>query len=253
MHFFNINISISYWKFIILGIILLLIIGFVAWLVCSYYTFKWLKKNIDMDVYYLNEYNAGSRKILEKYGDYPIKRMYLVRQPITRFTKTLLNIITLYKFEREMKKYIETNESFFPFHTSIIIEVGLPNNNKKKIMIEKNNCIKLSLDFRIANNQDMRNISIRKKKYSLNTLLGQTQKRIGSNVFFNWHISRNNCQNLVKEVLVTLNKFEKNKKFILQSEIFNHLKFSSFSLHFIHTIINLVNAIESIIGKAVFF
>jgi len=152
-----------------------------------------------------------------------------------------------------MKKYIETNESFFPFHTSIIIEVGLPNNNKKKIMIEKNNCIKLSLDFRIANNQDMRNISIRKKKYSLNTLLGQTQERIGSNVFFNWHISRNNCQNLVKEVLVTLNKFEKNKKFILQSEIFNHLKFSSFSLHFINTIINLANVIESIIGRSIHF
>jgi len=243
---------VPYWKLIIFAI-LLLIIGFIIWLICSYYVLKWLKKNIDMDIYYLNEYNADSRKILEKYGDYPIKRIYLVRQPITRFTKTLLNIITLYKFEREMKKYIENNASFFPFHTSIIIEVALPNNMRKRILIEKNNCIKLSLDFRIANNQDMRNISIRKKKYSLNTLLGQTQERIGSNVFFNWHISRNNCQNLVKEVLVTLNKFEKNKKFILQSEIFNHLKFSSFSLHFINTIINLANVIESIIGRSIHF
>jgi len=215
---------VPYWKLIIFAI-LLLIIGFITWLICSYYVLKWLKKNIDRDVYYLNEYNSYSRKILEKYGDYPIKRMYLVRQPITRFGKTILNIITLYKFEREMKKYIETNASFLPFHTSIIIEVELPNNMRKRILIEKNNCIKLSLGFKIANNQDMRNISIRKKKYSLNTLLGQTQERIGSNVFFNWHISRNNCQNLVKEVLVTLNKFEKNKKFILQSEIFNHLNF----------------------------
>ena len=106
MHFFNINISISYWKFIILGIILLLIIGFVAWLVCSYYAFKWLKMNIDKDCFYFNEYNSDCCNMLEKYGDYPIKRIYLVRQPITRFAKILLNIITLYKFEREMKKYI---------------------------------------------------------------------------------------------------------------------------------------------------
>jgi len=137
---------VPYWKLIIFAI-LLLIIGFIIWLICSYYVLKWLKKNIDMDIYYLNEYNADSRKILEKYGDYPIKRIYLVRQPITRFTKTLLNIITLYKFEREMKKYIENNASFFPFHTSIIIEVALPNNMRKRILIEKNNCIKLSAMF----------------------------------------------------------------------------------------------------------
>ena len=91
----------------------MLIIGFAVWLVCSYYVFKWLKMNIDRDCFYFNEYNSDCCNILEKYGDYPIKRIYLVRQPITRFVKLLLNIITLYKFEREMKKYIETTKNKF--------------------------------------------------------------------------------------------------------------------------------------------
>lgn len=226
-----------------------------TWLVCSYYIFKWLKMNIDKDSFYFNEYNSDCCNILEKYGDCAIKRMYLVRQPITRFAKTLLNIITLYKFEREMKKYIETskNNVFFPYHTSIMVEIELPNKIRKNILIEKNNCIKFALDFRISDKQDMRKISLG-KKYTLKQILEETQERIGNNIFFNWQISRNNCQMLVKEILITLKKFtKKNKEFMFQHEFVKHVKFSDFSLHIINTIINLCNTIESTVGKAVFY
>ena len=256
MHFFNINISISYWKFIILSIILLLIIGFVVWLVCSYYAFKWLKMNIDKDCFYFNEYNSDCCNILEKYGDYPIKRIYLVRQPITRFAKILLNIITFYKFEREMKKYIETtkNNVFFPYHTSIMIEIELPNKTRKNILIEKNNCIKFASDFRISDKQDMRKIFLAKKKYTLKQILEETRERIGNNIFFNWQISRNNCQMLVKEILIILDRFtKKNEEFMFQHEFAKHVKFSEFSLHIINTISNICNTIESIVGKTLYF
>ena len=254
MHFFNINISISYWKFIILGLILLIIIGFVTWLVCSYYAFKWLKMNIDKDSFYFNEYNNDCCDTLEKYGDCPIKRMYLVRQPISKFAKILLNIITLYKFEREMKKYIETkNNVFFPYHTSIIIEIELPNKNRKNILIEKNNCIKFASNFRICDKQDLRKISV-SKKYTLKQILKETRERIGNNIFFNWQISTNNCQMLVKEILITLKKFnKKNKEFMFQHEFTKQVKFSDFSLHIINSISNICNTIESIVGKTLYF
>jgi len=256
MQLFNINISISYWKFIILSIILLLIIGFIAWLVCSYYVFKWLKMNIDRDCFYFNEYNSDCYSILKKYGDYPIKQIYLVRQPITRFAKILLNIITLYKFEHEMRKYSKTTHSnvFFPYHTSIIVEIELPNKTRKKILIEKNNCIKFTTDFRIFDKQDMRKISIGRKKYTLRQILEETRERIGNNIFFNWQISRNNCQMLVKEMLITIKKFtKKNKEFMFQHEFAKHVKFSDFSLHIINTISNLCNTIESVVGKTLYF
>lgn len=253
MSLFTINIS--HWQFIVLGIILFLIIGFLVWLLCSYYAFKWLKLKIDQDCFYFNEYNSDCCTILKKYGEYPIKRIYLVRQPITTFAKILLNIITFYKFEQEMKKFNETkNEIFFPYHTSIIIEVKLPNNTLKKILIEKNNCIKFALDFRISDKQDIRKISLNGKKYTLRGVLGATRERIGNNIFFNWQISRNNCQMLVKEMLITLGKFtKKNKDFMFQCEFTNHITFSDFSLHIINTISNICNTIESLVGKTLYF
>jgi len=133
------DISFSYWRVVIIGLIITLAATFIVWLVCSYYVLKWFKMNIDRDYFYFNEYNADCCNILENYGDYPIKRIYLVRQPITQTMKTLINILTLYKFEREMKKYIKlTNKGgFLVQHTSIIIEVELSDKTRKSILIEK--------------------------------------------------------------------------------------------------------------------
>ena len=256
MNLFNINISFSYWKLVILGFIALCFTILVIWLVCSYYIYKWLKMNIDKDYFYFNEYNTDCKNIIKQYGDYPIKRIYLVRQPITKMARILLNIITLYKFEREMKKYIETtkNSVFFPRHTSIIVEVELPNQIRKKILIEKNNCIKLALDFRITNNQDMRKISIGKKKYTIKKILEKTKNRIGNNIFFNWSISRNNCQIFTEELLKSINKYNtKNKKFISQNDFINQMKYPEFSLHVLNSIANIYNIVESIIGKSIYF
>ena len=152
--------------------------------------------------------------------------------------------------------YIKTtnNTVFFPQHTSVIIEIELPNKTRKQILIEKNNCLKLALDFRISNNQDMRKISIGRKKYTLNNLLEKTRVRVGNNMFFNWSICRNNCQMLTKEILITLNKFtKKNKKFMFQNEFANQIKFSEFSLHIINTIINLCNTFENLVGRTLYF
>ncbi len=256
MNLFNINISFSYWKFIILGIIALCFIGLMIWLVCSYYTYKWLKMNIDKDYFYFNEYNSDCKTILKQYGNYPIKRIYLVRQPITKFAKILLNIVTLYKFEQEMKKYIKTtnNDVFFPQHTSIIIELELPNKTRKNILIEKNNCLKLTLNFKVSAMQEMRKISMGRKKYTLQSLLEKTKERVGNNLYFNWSICRNNCQMLTKEILITLNQFtKKNKAFMFQNEFANQIKFSEFSLHIINSIINICNTFENFIGRTLYF
>ena len=88
------------------------------------------------------------------------------------------------------------------YYTSIMIEIELPNKTRKNILIEKNNCIKFASDFRISDKQDMRKISLDGKKYTLKQILEETRERIGNNIFFNWQISRNNCQMLVKEILI---------------------------------------------------
>lgn len=252
----SVNIKLGYWKLILICIIGILLLGFFIWLISSYYIYKWLRMNIDRDYYYFNQYNNDCLDVLDKYGDYPIKRVYLVRQPITKFAKILLNLITFYKFEREMKKYMAaTNkEVFFPQHTSIILEIQLPDKTRKKILVEKNNCLKLALNFRMSSDQDMKKIILQKKKFTINKLLDKTRNRIGNNIFFNWSICRNNCQTLTKEILVTLERFtESNKKFMYQNDFAQQIKFSEFSLHIMNSIINVCNTLENLLGRALYF
>ena len=52
MNLLNINISFSYWKLIILGCIALFFLALIIWIICSYYTYKWFKMNIDKDYFY---------------------------------------------------------------------------------------------------------------------------------------------------------------------------------------------------------
>jgi hypothetical protein len=155
-----------------------------------------------------------------------------------------------------MKTHIEkTNNSVFsPYHTSIMVEIELPNNTRKNILIEKNNCIKFASDFRVSDKQDMRKISIGKNKYTIKQVLEKTRGRIGNNAFFNWQINRNNCQMLIKEILITINKFtKKNEEFIFQHEFTKRFHKHEFSLHILNTVINIWNPLENILSKTLYF
>ena len=79
MNLITLNFTFSYWKIVIIGLFLTIVIGFILWLICSYYILKWFKQNIDRDYICFNEYNTDCNKVLDKYGDYPIKHIYLVR------------------------------------------------------------------------------------------------------------------------------------------------------------------------------
>ena len=261
MNIFNINISLYNLKLIILGSIIIIFIIILLWLVCSYYIYKWFKMNIKKDYFYFNEYNTSCKNILKQYGHYPIKRIYLVRQPISKITKILLNIITLYKFEKEMNNYIETtkNTLFFPSHTSIIVEIKLANQITKKILIEKNNRIKLATNFSISESQEMRRINIVKNKYTINQLLSETRTRIGDNIFFNWSIYSNNCQIFTEELLKSLNQYNKkniifiSQKNFLENMLSNQIKYPDFFFHIINNINYIHNILENIVLKFIYF
>ena len=67
----------------------------------------------------------------------------------------------------------------------------------------------------------MNDLQIKQNKYTINKILKTTRERIGDNKFFNWEICKNNCQILIKELLITLKKYNKNnKKFVYQKKIY---------------------------------
>ena len=254
MKLYGIDIPFRYINYIFSILLVTCFFTLIIRIICSYYAFKWFKISIDNYYFYLNEYNNECSTILEQYGDLPVKKIYLVRHPISRFMENLLNIVTFNKFKEELNRYKERNntDSFFPFHTMLYIELKISKDESKFLVIDKNNCIRISPTLKITNNCELRNIKVKKDKYTLNKILETTRKRIGNNKYFNWEISKNNCQKFIKEILITLKKFTKqNRNFMFQNEFVEEIKISDFSLHIIRSLTNSINFLENFIGKTI--
>jgi len=238
---YNVNLTNSQFKFIILIIIVFVIISFlisVVFAICSYFIFKYLKMSLEENNVFFYNYNKKTQKMLHLYGNCKVTKLYLVRQPFGKLVSFLLNIFTFYKYD----KLINENQDNLPYHTFMIIEIKLPNNMKKLLLLEKNNCIQLSENFFVNYLQDMKIIKIKNKKYTLNYILNTTKDRIGDKKFFNWHIFKNNCQKFMKEILITINKYNNsNKEYILRDKIFKIIYFTDFTVHFANSFFMIYN------------
>ena len=97
----------------------------------------------------------------------------------------------------------------------------------------------------INNSQQIKTLPLKNKKYTINSILNNTQKRLGNKKFFNWHVYKNNCQEFIKEILVTINKFSKyNKNYILSNNILKFFIPSEFTVHIINCSCVLNNILE---------
>jgi hypothetical protein len=235
--------------FIFLFVIIICIIGciitaFIFCMICSYFIYKYLHVNINDNYIYFYDYNDKIKALLEKYGDHSINKMYLIREPISKIIYNFIKVITFYR----------CNYSF-PYHTALMCEINMPNNIKKYIFLEKNNCININENYNINEKQSIKCIKlcIKKRKQrdatevkiTLNDILEQTRKRIGDEKFFNWHIYKNNCQLFTKEILITLNKFNKKyKKYIFQDKLLKNMFFPEITIHIFNCFINSYNIIQ---------
>jgi len=249
---YNINTTnIPYSRFIILFTIIFLIVSFFLFVLLSYFVLKFFKMALDDNNILFYQYSKKSQKLLDLYGDFNIKKIYLVRQPISTFITFLLNVFTFYKYN----KLITESQDNFPYHCSIIFEIELPNKMKKLLSLEKNNSINLCENFFIHNFLNFKTISFKNKKYTINSILKNTQKRLGNEKFFNWHVYKNNCQEFIKEILITINKYSNsNKKYILCSnKVINFFIPSEFTVHFINCCCVIYNIFEKYIYDLVLF
>ena len=255
MHLASFDIGINKWKLFILCFLLILFVGLVLIILASFFLIKWMRISIDEHNVYFNEYSSACKKMLKKYGNYSIRRLYLVRQPITKMARIFMNLITLNHFDDAVTRYIDTKDRvFYPRHTFLIAEIKLPDNSRKSVLIEKNNCIKLAVDFHMREEQDVCRVQLDSKTHTIKSILERTRERIGNKEFFNWHICRNNCQMLIKEILITLGQFNvKRERFMYQADFANKLDFSDFSLHIINCIANTYNMIENYLGISLYF
>lgn len=191
-----------------------------------------------------NDYNKETRQILNNYGNCKIKKIYIVKEPISKILLTMLNVGTLYEYQR----ITEENDDFIIYHASIIVKIKLPNNLNKFLLIEKNPAMNISETFVINKLQNIKSICI-KKKYTLNKILNITNTRIGNEKFFNWDFHKNNCQDFVKEILITLQKSYVMDNFMDHKKISNWLYSSPFNVYVINFVVTMSNIIEKYFFK----
>jgi hypothetical protein len=245
------NFSLHYIKYISVFLLLFFIVSLLLFIiiVISYFILKFLKLGIDNNNILFYQYNKKSKKILDLYGNCKITNAYLIRQPLSKFVSLLLNIGTLYNYE----KLINETQDNFPYHSLIIFEIKLENGMKKMLLLEKNNCINISDHFFINNNQEIKQLNIKNNHLTINSILNTTQSRLGNEKYFNWHIYKNNCREFTKEILKTMGKYNKiNKDFIFRDKLFNIKLFnviipSDFTLHIVNCLCILYNIIEKYI------
>jgi len=237
--FIDYNIITS--KPFIFTVIILIIFGFIIFVICSFFILKFLQISFEYNNIFFYQYNKKCQKIIDEYGNYKINRIYLIRQPFGKITNLVFNIITLFNYN----KYLLETPDNYPYHPALIFEIK-KNNNIKFLLVEKNNCINICESFLINKSYEFKCINMTKTKFTLKKVLSKTQKRIGNQKYFNWNIHKNNCQEFTKEILVTLNKYSQEyTNFIFRDKIIQkYYSPSDFTLHIINCIFVIINFIE---------
>ena len=234
---YNINIS----KPFILTIIILVILFFIFFVISSFYVLKFLQISFEYNNIFFYQYNKKCQKILDKYGDYKINRVYLLRQPLGKFVSIMTNIITFFNYN----KYLSESADNYPYHPALIFEIK-QKNSVKFLLVEKNNCINICENFLINKTYDFKPIDITKNRFTLKKILKKTQKRIGNQTYFNWNIYKNNCQEFTKEILITMGKYsEEYNNFIFSDKIMKkYYSPSDFTIYIINCLFIIINFTE---------
>lgn len=155
----------------------------------------WVKNKANQVVDYLKPrtdgYTNASNRVIKQYGNQPIASMRIVRTPIKSMLNTVLNIVSLGKWQELKEKY-----SFDKlFHLGLVLEIG-----NKLITVEKNQTINISTKSIIDHQSEIMPVD-GVTGLTLNQLLDNARKAVGDNTFFTYNPFGNNCQNFIVNLL----------------------------------------------------
>ena len=135
-----------------------------------------------------SKYTPAVQSILAKCGNDVVTNIRLCRELVPSTTETLINAISLGKWNELKKKY--GFDRFF--HLYMLFDAG-----GKTLMLEKNQVINLSYYYRACNDS----MPISGGGFTLNEMLDKTKARMGDEKFFTYDPFTNNCQNFILNIL----------------------------------------------------
>jgi len=229
-------------------ILLVIIVAAISFIVVSYALLKLWQTSMDYHNIFFYKYNKKCEQILKAYGGWKVKKVYLVRQPFGNLVSLCFNVITLFQYN----KYIAESQDNYPYHPAIIFEIKRKN-KIKLLLLEKNNSINICESFLINKTHELVNVPT-KKVFTIKKILEATRQRIGTKDFFNWNLNKNNCQQFIKEILITMGQYtNKRQEFIFRDKMIKLYNPSDFSLHLVNCLFICINFVEKYIIDKLFY
>ncbi len=143
------------------------------------------------------EFSNAFKSVMSKYGNLRIKSARIRRAPIGSAINSLLNILSLGKFEQYRK---EKNFDKY-FHLGIVLELE----GGKKLLLEKNAKPEFSENFKDTNDTVYMGPVTISGQPTLNEFIQKTVDRVGPFKFTNYHPFTNNCQGFILMLLESNN------------------------------------------------
>ena len=172
------------------------------------------------------------RKILQSIGNEKVSSLTLIRTPLSKTTRFLLNIVSLGQLESKMKE-LKIDDLF---HLSMLIN--------GKYTLEKNEVIRLYKSSSIPKGSNVLQIPIT-HEFTINEMLENTRKSMGSN-YGSYNAKTNNCSIFLSNVLNSNQLLTNNAETFLQQNTID--LFNSFP-KYTEKITNLATTTASAINR----
>jgi hypothetical protein len=144
------------------------------------------------------DYPPRVRDILSKFGNSPIVSLHVRRDPIRSMLHTVLNLITLGRWNTARQKY--NYDKLFHLGLEAVVRPNPESELVHRFTIEKNEVINISPAKSVDADTEMVPVDLREKSLTINQLL-EGGKAIQGDGFFRYDAWTNNCQDFIVALL----------------------------------------------------
>ena len=138
------------------------------------------------------------RQLLHNYGNRPIVRMFVRRDPIESAIDKALQVISLGSWSSLKQKY--GYDSFFHLQLEVIVRVSDSDDTNARFVLQKNEVIDVSPAKPSTNKTEMVEVPMT-EGHTMNSLLSNAKQTMGEK-FYYYDAFHNNCQDFVGALLM---------------------------------------------------
>ena len=135
------------------------------------------------------------RKMLDKYSNNVMENIVIRRAPVQKYIRTLLNFTS----NDELDRFLSNKSYDDIFHLSITFQAG-----DKIHRLEKNEVVSWTDEFRPREDEQEYPLGVQPKFLTIGEVVSQTESRIGKEAMWGYSAFKNNCQEFIKQLLITM-------------------------------------------------